>query len=270
MQPLRSDPIDLRDLAAGARVQLRCLRALMIRDLMVRYGRNNIGFLWVVLEPMILTGGVMVVWSMIRPPNAQGVQLISFVLTGYMPLTLWRHLTQAGVFPFRRSMGLMYHRHISMIDVLLARQMLEFAGTTCAFLVVYGVLLAAGLVAPMVDPGLLLLGWVLMGWLSFGFSLGIAILTEWTDVAERFVQPIQYLMLPISGCFYMVDWLPTVAQELAWYVPMVHCYEMIRAGFFGDSVQTYYTTWYVALWSLVLTAVGLWGLDKVRDRIHYG
>jgi ABC-type polysaccharide/polyol phosphate export permease len=38
----------------GVKVQARVLRALMIRELMMRYGRGNIGFLWLVLEPMLL------------------------------------------------------------------------------------------------------------------------------------------------------------------------------------------------------------------------
>ena len=47
--------------------------------------------------------------------------IVALVLTGYMPLTLWRHITNAGVFAFRRSIGLLYHRRITLVDTLLAR-----------------------------------------------------------------------------------------------------------------------------------------------------
>ena len=40
-------------------MRVRVLEALAVRDMMMRYGRGNLGFLWVLLEPMILTVGVM-------------------------------------------------------------------------------------------------------------------------------------------------------------------------------------------------------------------
>src|SRR5262245_38184909 len=185
----------------GFSTQVRCLKALMIRDMMMRYGRQNIGFLWVILEPMLLTAGVMAIWSLIKPPYEHGVQIVALVLTGYMPLTLWRHMTNAGVFAFRRNLGVLYHRHITLVDTLLARILLELVGTTTALLVVYGVLLAAEVVAPIADPGLAVFAWLLMGCLSAGIAIIFAILTEYSEVTERFIQPFQYLMLPLSGTF---------------------------------------------------------------------
>jgi capsular polysaccharide transport system permease protein len=89
-------------------------------------------------------------------------------------------------------------------------------------------------------------------------------------VWERFIQPYQYLMLPLSGTFFMVDWLPTSAQNLIWFNPTVHCYEMFRAGFFGEEVTTHFTGWYPLVWAVTLVTLGIWGLGRVRDRIHFG
>ena len=47
----------------GWKVQARVITALMLRDAMMRYGRENIGFVWVILEPMLLCTGVMILWS---------------------------------------------------------------------------------------------------------------------------------------------------------------------------------------------------------------
>jgi capsular polysaccharide transport system permease protein len=259
-----------RSFYAGLRIQARCLGALMIREMMMRYGRGNIGFLWIVLEPMILTGGVMLLWSFLKSPYEHGMQIVSFVLTGYMPLTLWRHLTSAGIFAFRRSIGLLYHRQISLIDVVAARMLLEFCGTTAALTFVYAVLLLGGIVEPMHDPGLVMLAWCLMGLLSLGVGINFAVLTEYSEVTERFIQPIQYLMLPISGCFFMVELLPTRAQELALFNPTVHCYEMFRAGFFGEAVTAHFSPWYPLVWAMGLITIGIASIDSVRDHLNTG
>lgn len=251
-------------------VQIRCIHALLIRDMMMRYGRDNIGFLWVVLEPMLLTAGVMGIWSLIKPPYEHDIRVIAIVLTGYMPLTLWRHMTGAGIFIFRRNIGLLYHRNVSLLDVFVSRMLLEFAGATTALTVVTSLVTIAGLIDPPRDIGPAIVGWLLMGALSVGQALCFAVLTERSEVWERFIQPYQYLMLPLSGTFFMVDWLPSSAQKLIWFNPTVHCYEMFRAGFFGEEVPTHFASWYPSIWAAILVALGIWGLGSVRDRIHFG
>jgi capsular polysaccharide transport system permease protein len=89
----------------GGRLATRVdvITALIVRDMMVRFGRHHLGFVWTVLEPMILTAGVMLIWSLIKEPIIHGIPVIVFVLTGYMPLTLWRHLTNPMVKIFRAN-----------------------------------------------------------------------------------------------------------------------------------------------------------------------
>ena len=44
-------------------VQRRVLHALLMRELITRYGRKNLGVLWVFVEPMIFTLGVAAIWT---------------------------------------------------------------------------------------------------------------------------------------------------------------------------------------------------------------
>ena len=55
-QPLRS----------SLAVQWRVTHALLIRELITRYGRNNVGFLWLFLEPMLFTLAITAVWTATR------------------------------------------------------------------------------------------------------------------------------------------------------------------------------------------------------------
>jgi capsular polysaccharide transport system permease protein len=69
-------------------------------------------------------------------------------------------------------------------------------------------------------------------------------------------------MFPLSGAGFMVDWLPKFARELIYWVPMIHGTEMIRHGFFGNSVHTYEDPLYLAIVNAVMT---LFGLAMVLD-----
>jgi capsular polysaccharide transport system permease protein len=244
------------------------LKALVIRDLMGRYGRNNLGFIWTLLEPMILCTGVMVIWSFIHQPIIHGVPIVTFVVTGYMPLTLSRHMINPVTGILRRNSSLLYHQPLSHVHILLARSFLEFLSTTAALLVIYFVLVTLGLVEPVADLGPAFSGWMFAAWFYGAVGMLLAALTELWETAEKFIQPMQYLAMPISGTFFLVDWMPGYAQKLLLLNPAVHCFEMFRAGFLGEAVTTHYDPWYLAACSTALTVVGSGALYNVRNRIQ--
>jgi len=245
------------------------LKALVVRDLMVRYGRNNLGFIWTLLEPMILCTGVMVLWSFIHQPIIHGVPIVTFVVTGYMPLTLWRHMTNPVTGILRRNSSLLCHQPLSHVHVLFARSSLEFLSTTAALLVIYFVLVTLDLVEPVADLGLALSGWLFVAWFFGAVGMLLAALTELWEATEKIIPPMQYLALPLSGTFFMVDWMPGYAQKLLLLNPSVHCFEMFRAGFLGEAMTTHYDPWYLAAWSTALTVAGSGALYTVRDRIQF-
>src|ERR1022692_2232285 len=95
-----------------ARANLRIIWALLLRELTTRYGRDNIGFLWVIVEPMIFATGVAILWSIIKPPYEHGLKIIPFIITGYMPLILIRQTISFSVTAIRVNSELLYHRMI--------------------------------------------------------------------------------------------------------------------------------------------------------------
>ncbi len=260
------DPTDSR-LLRGWFVQRRTIMALLVRDLMMRYGRDNVGFVWVVLEPMILTVGVMVVWT-VSGYKKDGFKIVELVLTGYMPLTLWRHLTGPVVNMFRGNAPMLFHRRISLFDLVAARQFLEVIGSSAALVVVYTVLYTAGLIDGAQRFDLLLLGWLMMAWFGTASGALIAAVTEKYEVAERFVQPLQYLNIPLSGAFFFVDWLPTWGQHLIMFHPHVHCYEVFRAGYFGDAIVPHYNLPYFVACAFAFSFFGLVAVHRAKSFIR--
>jgi capsular polysaccharide transport system permease protein len=253
---------------AGIRVQLRVIGALVMREMITRYGRENVGFLWLILEPMILTVGVMAMWTVLHH-ESHGLGIIAFVLSGYMPLTLWRHMSSQLVSCLRQNLPLMYHRQIRVADALLARALLEVGGTTLALVVVYTATRLAGFMEPYSDLGLIMAGWFFMAWFSFGVGLILAALAEIFEFVEKLISPFQYLTLPISGMFFMVAWLPSEVQKLALYVPLVHCFELFRSGTFGDTITAHYSVPYLLACCLITNAVGFFLIEQVRDHVKF-
>jgi capsular polysaccharide transport system permease protein len=254
-------------LKAGFQRQGRNIRALLLRDMMMRYGRDNIGFVWAIVEPMILCVGVMMIWS-VGGHDKQGVKIVDLVLTGYMPLTMWRHMIASSTKIFRGSTSLLYHRTVSLFDLVFARLGLEFIGATTALLVVWGTLNAAGFTSDIARLDLVLLGWMMMAWFGTASGACIAALTEISETSERFIQPAQYLNIPLSGAFFFLDWIPEWARNYVLIHPHAHIYEVFRAGYFGDSYFPHYDLSYFAACSLTMTLLGVWAVGKVRSRVQ--
>lgn len=247
--------------------QRRVIAALMIRTLMGKYGRDGLGFLWFIIQPMFLVAGIVVVWMFIFPSGKHGLNLFTFVLGSYVPLTLWRHLS--GIpFLMKMNVGLLYFRRITIFDIILAYMLTETLVISAAGIATYLIFLSFDLVGPVQDPAMLLLGWMMMCWFGFGAGCLTAGLSEKYEVVGHLVPPMQYLTLPISGVFFMVAWLPPTARDHALLVPLVHIYEMIRAGLFGDAVRTYYSVPYVTVFAIVQTALGVWAVSSARARLR--
>jgi capsular polysaccharide transport system permease protein len=247
----------LASLIDAARLQILVIGALMLREIHTRYGRENLGFLWLIAEPFMFCMGVIIIWMGIHGRYEHGVPILAFVMTGYLPITLWRHVTNRSIHCFRANASLLYHRQIRMLDMMLARVILEIYGCAIAYLLIAFVFWAAGLYEFPKDWGLFYLGWLYFIAFSTGLGLCIGSLTEIYEWGEKLVGPFMYFLLPICGCFFMVEWLPSRVQKWALYVPTVNAYELIRGGQFGPSVQVHYDLAYENFICLLLLTVGL-------------
>jgi len=250
--------------AAGWRIQRRVIGALMIRELVTRFGRENIGFLWMMVEPLLFAGLVGIVWRFVKGPEEHGVSVVAFVATGYIPLTLFRHVLGRSIRLFSANGSLMYHRQVKILDFMLVRFLIEVIGSMMAFVFIATLLFTIGEFPIPADVGALLVGWFVYCLFTFAVCLVLAPLSEMSDVLEKLVPVTTYIMIPFSGTFNMVSWLTPEAQNVMYYSPFVHAMEMIRYGVFGDRVNAVWDLSVPIGASLVLLLIGLGLCRRVR------
>jgi len=257
-----------RRLADAADTHRRIIWALLMRELATRYGRDNLGFLWVIAEPMIFAGAVSVLWSVIRAPYEHGIRVVPFIITGYLPLILLRQTVGFSVGVVRVNQALLYHRQITPLHLFVARFSIEALGISLAYIVIVLGLNLLGLMSLPKNLLLLYGGWFLLAWMSFGIALITGALGQIFEFVERFVQVITYVLIPVSGAFYMAAWLPPKFRAGVLTIPFIHCFEMMRAGFFGEFIPAYYNPLYPAAWASGLTLAGLLLVQFVRGRVE--
>ena len=233
-------------------VQKRVLGALLMREILTRYGRHNIGFMWLFAEPMIFTLGVTVLWNLMGHHTEDGISITAFVLTGYSTILLWRNMPGRCVMAIAPNAPLLFHRQVKPIDVYLSRTLLEATGATMSFVILSILFISVGLVDPPHDLLKVAEGWFLLMSYAFGVSLFIGALSEHTEIVEKIWHPIMYLLVPLSGSFFTVESLPPAFRDIVLYNPTVNCAEIVREGFFGTTYRWHYDIGYVIAFNMVL------------------
>ena len=254
-------------IADGWRIQIRVIQALTIRELYTRFGRDNIGFLWMLIEPMLFPALVAALWYYMKGPVEHGISVIAYVVTGYIPLTLFRQGVGRSSGVFSANGSLMYHRQIKLLDFILVRFVIEVIGSMMAFLVIAGILFYFEIFPVPAYPEYLLAGWGLYCLFTFSICLILAPLSEVSDVLEKFLPVTTYLMIPFSGTFNQVSWLSPEIREVLLWSPFVNAMEMMRFGIFGRDVEPYYDPWYPIWASMACMVLGLAFCRRVRRNL---
>lgn len=257
----------MASLRQGWDIQKRVIGALMLRELTTRFGRENIGFLWIMVEPLLFAVLVGILWRVMKGPEEYGVSIIAFVVSGYIPLVLFRSSVSRAVSSFTANGSLMYHRQIKILDLILVRFIVELIGHMMAYLFIALVLWTLGLFPTPYNLGFFMLGWGYYALFTFAVTLVIAPLSEFSDVLEKVIPVTTYLMVPFSGAFYLVSVLHGNAQAVALYSPPVHGMEMMRYGIFGPSIDPHYDFLYPLAFCLPCAALGLLLCRIVRRRL---
>jgi len=256
-------------LARGARMQLRVIGALMIRELQSRFGRHNIGFLWFLVEPLLLAGGVTVVTYNMHAQIPEGLHPLPFHIVGYIGYMQFRTNANRAAAVILSNRVLMYHRQVSITNIVVACTLLEFCATFGALIVLTSIFAWLGLSPIPERPLSLIFGMLLMWWYTMALAMIICALSQYSEAVDRLVHPITYLSLPFSGMLFRIDWLPPDLRELAQWLPLPQITEIIRQGVWGDLHSDYLHPFYIISQAAVLTFLGLLGLRVARHRVRF-
>ncbi|MBC8751441.1 MULTISPECIES: ABC transporter permease [Paraburkholderia] len=243
-------------------IQRRVVGALLMREILTRYGRHNVGFLWMFFEPMMFTLGILALWTITKATHGSSLPVTSFAITGYSSVLLWRNCASRCALAIEPNQALLFHRNVRVIDLFLARILLEIAGATMSFIFLTVFFVIIGLMDAPKDITLVIGGWLHLA--MFGCSLGLIVgaLSERSETADRIWHTVAYLLFPLSGALFMVEWLPEKFQKIIVILPMIHGTEMLRGGYFGSLVKPHYDIGYMITCDLILLFVGLF---LVRD-----
>lgn len=229
--------VDRTRAVAGKR---EVLRTLVVRDLRVRYSRSILGYVWTVLDPLLMSCIYFVVFVFIFMRGSVGHEpYFLFLVIG---LLSWQWFASSVSDTSRamlsdaklvRSTNL--PREIWVVRVVIAKgiEYLLSLPVLAAFTLFYA---AQGKVH--FNPGLLLfpVGLAMEFVLLIGLGLLLAPVTALVTDMSRVIKIVLRMLFYLTPVLYAGDRIPAPYDMVVWLNPMTGVLEMLRAGFFNQPV----------------------------------
>lgn len=125
--------------ARGLAIQGRVVHALMLRETRTRFGRNYLGYLWGIIEPVLW---ILSFWALnefgVRS-SSSNLDFVGFIATGLITYDMFRSTVSRCMTSIEANRGLLFYPQIRPLDLVFARALLEVTTLALVFVVILGV-----------------------------------------------------------------------------------------------------------------------------------
>lgn len=236
---------------------LRSIAALVLREMGTSYGRSPGGYIWAILQPMGMIFILALAFSLVLRVPSLGTSFVLFYATGYLPFNFFGTTEQKIGGSIRFSRALLSYPGVTWVDAIIARLLLNMITSGVVFcLVISGILI-------WVDTRMILnLSHVINGVMvcvlvGLGVGLCNAVLRGLWPVWGNIWGILSRPLFLASGVFFLYEDMPSLAQSILWWNPLLHGTGLVRAGFYPTYRAEYISLIYSYGLALVLIALGL-------------
>ncbi|MGJ0204892.1 ABC transporter permease [Leucobacter sp. gxy201] len=219
------------------------------RDLKVRYSTSLLGYLWSILDPLLMSLIYWFIFTQVFQRTVGETPYIVFLLTAMLPWVWFNGAVSDSTRAFLRDVKLV--RSIALprwiwIGRIVASKGVEFL-LSIPVLVLFAITSGATVGWQLV---LFPLGVLLLAVLILAIGLIVAPLTVFFRDFERAMKLLLRVLFYASPVIYGAGDLPDFAAPLAWLNPLSGVFSLFRAGFFPDQLD-----WGLIGSSAVITAL---------------
>ena len=238
-----------RDLVEPLKIQGRVVLALMLREARTRYGRQRVGYLWALIEPILHITLFYAIFTYTLRVVPLGHSLAMFLATGlatYVGFSNVLNRTQGG---FASNEALLAYPVVSVMDVFLGRALLELATWITVSFIIIGALIGSGL-DPMPRSVLMMVSAIfLLFGIGFGVGMLIGIASQFAPSVDTLLSVPLRLLYFASGAFFVPDAMPPAVREILAWNPVLQGVTLFRMGYYGNYESHILDVKYLVIWS---------------------
>jgi ABC-2 type transport system permease protein len=229
----------------------RSLWLLTTRDLKVRYSTSALGYLWSILDPLVMAGIYWFVFTQVFDRPVGHEPYIVFLLAGLLPWMWFTGAVSDSTRAFTREAKLIRSTTIPR-TIWVARLVLSKGIEFVASIPVLAVFVIFAGATLHVEALWWLLAIVLQAGLTLGIGLLVAPLVVFFRDLERAVKLVLRFLFYASPIIYGLHDLPVGMQFWGAFNPLAGIFSLYRAAFFPEQLD-----WFAVGLSAAMTVVFL-------------
>ena len=249
------------DVLSAAATQGRVVHALMLRETKSRFGRQKLGYLWALLEPTAFVALFAIMFSYARQSAPSGMPVVPFMITGIAPFMLFRNTMTQTMGAIETNRVLLAFPQIKLLDLVLARALLEIATLTVVFFLILAGAHVLGYTIKIENPLLVLFALGCLAVTGFGLAPFVRSMPQIVSIFAG--RPLFF----VSGLFFTAEMMPTGVREFLLLNPILHMIEWLRSAFFVEFESRHASVEYALAGALVSAFLGLVMLRGLGKRI---
>jgi len=246
---------------------MRTILALILREMSATYGQSPGGYIWAIVQPIGMIGILSIGFSLLLRSPSLGTSFLLFYATGFIPFDMYSTLAQKISSAIKYSGPLLAYPRVTWLDAILGR----FVLNVLTLLTVSSVVIVAIMVfvdsRTVLDLRYIALGFGLAATLGLGVGimncLLIGLFPVWAIVWSVLTRP----MFIASGVLFLYEDLPSGAQAILWWNPVLHATGLMRKGFYSTYNGSYISLQYSFGIAMLMIAVGLLFMRSNHQRI---
>ncbi|WP_312855128.1 ABC transporter permease [Agromyces agglutinans] len=229
---------------------------LTTRDLKVRYSTSALGYVWSVLDPLVMAGIYWFVFTQVFQKPVGTEPYIVFLLSALLPWMWFNGAVSDSTRAFLKDAKLVRSTMIPRtiwVNRLVLSKGIEFV-FALPVLALFAIFAGASVSWQLVYFPLAI---VLQAVLTAGVALIVAPLVVFFRDLERAVKLVLRFLFYASPIIYGATDLPEGMQFWAAFNPLTGIFSLYRAGFFPDQLILFEVVVSAAM-SVLLLVIGLW------------
>jgi len=241
---------------------------LVRQQLILRYRRTALGYLWTLVNPLLMMSVMVIVFSTLFKVEMKTFAV--FLLAGMIPWNFINAVTSQSAVAFIHNEGLIKKIYLPKLIFPLSIALALFIDSMLSFFALFAIIL---LIGGSLSWTLLFIpiAYVIL----FFFALGIGLITS---VATVFFRDLQYVItIAMQGLFYLTPILykkTALAGKITWIVdlnPVVPFIELFRAPLYGGALPEHSVIIQAVLISFFAMLIGFsifaWQEKKIVYRL---
>lgn len=214
-------------------IQARVVRALILRDIRTRFFGHGAGYLIAIAWPLAHIAILLGIYVALGRTTPYGNSLVLYFATGLAPTMAFIYASRWIMLSVVANKPLLGFPIVKLLDVLIARGILETLASCCMVLVLLAVLSAAGIdVRPVSSPEAMkaMAAAMLLG-IGLGFVNGLiaVVYPLWVTAYALTI----ILIYMTSGVLFIPDALPEIGRYVVSFNPVLHAVEWMRVAYYG-------------------------------------